>query len=381
MKPRLNLTPLGKEIHVSGAELRAAIDPFPFVNDSPHQGLIRGKRFSHILGTPDFASFPFKDESPVIVPVGQYDPAVKALHDFRGKKAMVSALKEEYRSIVQALTEMKVGFRVLNLDEGDRETGRWLRDLGIENIRFSAKKPTRWQVFPRDLFVYLQAQQALLAHSRLFRLHKTHLGDSVVFHTGLGEGGRVLFAGDRLIIGRHPEHSGRTGEGKALEYLREKGMKIARIPLALFYQIARKGAGQRLSLYYDLHIDRSASLLKGKDGTYHLVLDPGYRTGPLTNPLSVKESLDVVRKACEKIEVRVHTPEYVHAPYATSMVQFESGAVLASGGEDKMFLVIEEIVGSGNRQGTRVPLVAYPIFACAGLHCLNTENPEPLIHW
>lgn len=376
---RVKIRPIDKNLSVSGEELEAALDHSPVVKVSPHQSSIGGKSFSHILGTPDFASFPFKDESPVIVPLGQYDLAVKAIKGVQGKKAMIWMLKDEYRAIVQTLTEMDVDFRVLNLEEGDRETGRWLRDSGIENVRFSAKKPTRWQVFPRDLFVYLKAQQTLLAHSRLFRLNETHIGDCTVFHTGLAEGGRLLFTNDRLIIGRHPEHSGRAGGGKALIHLCEKGMKIAKIPFALFYQISRKGAGQRLSLYYDFHIDRSASLLEGVDGKYHLVLDPGYRTGPLTNPLSVKKSLDLVRKACETIEVQVHTPKSVHVPYTNSTVQFEDGKVLATGGDNELFAIIEGIVGSGNLHVTRVPITAYPIFAGAGLHCLITENPEPLV--
>ncbi len=379
MESRIRIRPIDKDISVSKEELRAVLGSALPVRTFPSRSSVGEKNFSHIIGTPAFDLFPFKNESPVIISMGQCNLAQKAIKDVRGRKIMIRMLKDEYRAMVKALADLKIHFRVLNLQEGDKEIGRWLTESGFKNVRFAAAKPTRWQVFPRDVFVYLKAKKILLVHSQLFKLRATRFGDCDVFHTSLAEGGRMLVSGDRLILGRHPEASNRSGEARVLRFLRKKGMKIAKIPLALFYQISRIGRGNRLALFYDHHIDRSASLLRGKNGGYHLVLDPGYRTGPLTNPLPVKESLDLVRMACEKIEVRVHVPKSIHVPYATSLVQFSHGKVLATGGDDELLATIEEIVGIGNLHITEVPVVAYPVFASAGLHCLITENPEPLI--
>jgi len=381
MTRRIRVTPVSKTLSVSREELRAISQKSSRPKAVPRRNPSLDKDFLYILGTPVFSSIPFKNESPVIVPEGQCDLAQNVLKNTRGKKNMVRMPKDEYRAVARALVDMNINFRVLNLEKGDKEIGHWLLKNGFQNLRFSAEQPSRWSMFPRDMFVYFEAKRLLLAHSRLFKLDKKRIGSCDVVHTNWAEGGRILFSGDRLITGHHPETSSRTGTSGVLRLLRDKGMKVASIPLALFYQISRRGNGRRLSLYYDLHIDRSASLLKGKDGGHHLVLDPGYRTGELTCPLSTKQSLDLVRKVCEKIQVRVHVPKHIQVPYATAAMQFKNGKVLATGGDDEVLITIEDIVGAENLHVTEIPVSAYPVFASAGLHCLITEAPAPLIDW
>ncbi|MBW2053803.1 MAG: hypothetical protein JRI85_16445 [Deltaproteobacteria bacterium] len=381
MKREIKITPLPPNLLVNREELRTSPQQPLQAEELSPRNPAADQDFSYILGTPVFDSIPFKNESPAIVPEGQYGIAQKVLRNTSGRKSMVRLLKKEYRAVAQALADMGIGFRVLNLREGDKEVGRWLLKMGCENLQFSVERATRWSMFPRDMFVYLEAKKTLLAHSRLFKLHKKRIGSCEIIHTNWAEGGRMLFSGDRVIIGRHLETLNRTSESRVFNLLKDKGMKIAAIPLALFYQLSRKGKGRRMSLYYDFHIDRSASLLRGKDGGYHLVLDPAYRTGELASPMPASESVALVRKACEKIQVRLHVPRSVQVPYATAVMQFKNGKTLATGGDEELLVTLEDVVGSGNLHVTEIPFSAYPVFASAGLHCLVTETPGPLIDW
>jgi hypothetical protein len=90
--------------------------------------------------------------------------------------------------------------------------------------------------------------------------------------------------------------------------------------------------------------------------------------------------MDLVRRNCEEIEAEVHVPrKSLSVPLATAMVQFEDGRVLITGGDDEVLAAVADIVGSENIQTTDIPIVQYPIFGGAGLHCLITENPMPLV--
>jgi len=68
-------------------------------------------------------------------------------------------------------------------------------------------------------------------------------------------------------------------------------------------------------------------------------------------------------------------------PYATAVMQFKNGKTLATGGDEELLVTLEDVVGSGNLHVTEIPFSAYPVFASAGLHCLVTETPGPLIDW
>jgi len=297
----------------------------------------------YLLGTPAFDSVPFKGET----------------------------------ATLDALITAGVGARVLNLDNGDRKMARWLRDRGLASLCFVAREPTRWHMYPRDLFVYVQTADVLLVHSELFRLRSSHRRGCRIVHSGWAEGGRVLLEGDRLIVGRHPE-ADRTPRARAFDILRERGMRIVAIPRPLACRLDRRN-GRVVELTHDDHLDRSAALLRGGDGRCRLVLDPGYRTGPLTAPLSVEDSIDLVRRACDRIEVEVCVPERISVPYATSAVQLADGRVLVTGGDESCLEICAEVAGRENVVSTRVAMEAYPVYAAAALHCLVTELPEPLV--
>jgi hypothetical protein len=374
---KIRIKPLADQIGIGRQELRTALDK------PPRNGMIKGtislekENERYLLGMPVFDGIPYKGKSPIIVPVEQSELARGVLRNTPSKAAMTRTLRSEYQSMVEALLEMKINFQILNLQAGDKEIRRWLSERGCRGAEFPLKKPSPWQLFPRDMFVYFEPLKTILVHSGLFKLQKdrSHICD--IIHTELAEGGRVVFSDHHLVTGCHPE--GLKKKNKIILRLQERGMKTTILPYPIFACLSREGDGRILSLYYEFHFDRSASLLKGRDGEYYLVLDPGYRTGSLMDPLAVQKSVDLARKECERHGVHVRVPRSFSTPYSTSAVQFDNGKVLVTGGDEEVLNTFADIVGSENLHVTDVPISAYPVFGAAGLHCLITENPGPLI--
>lgn len=331
----------------------------------------------YLLGCP-FFELNFKKDMRQFIPVGQYRSMSKAFRKIKDKGSMITRLKSEYRAIVKALLELGIAFRIVDLERGDKEIGRWLRSKDCLSLELPYEQIIHWQIFPRDMCVYIRAVNALLVHSALFKVPSTYLKGCKIIHTTWGEGGRLLLSGDRMLLGQSPEHREKIQESRVISELKNMGMKAAFVPHALFYGLSP--LGRKSFVFHHSHIDLIGSLLMDKEGAFHLIMDPAYRTGTLISPFSIRDSLDLVRNNCEKIEIEIHTPEKPLAvPLATSMVQFEDGSVLATKGDDDVLRIVEDIVGSGNIYVTNTPIIQYPMFGGAGLHCLITESPEPLI--
>jgi len=322
---------------------------------------------------------PFHGKSPIVIPVGQHHLVIEVLKRYSNKQGMIRRLISEYRSIVKALLKMKVDFKILNLKDGEDAVRSWLLKKGCKGVEFPMEKPSHWHIFPRDMFVYLEEIDTILVHSKLFKLKRDRSSSCEIIHTELAEGGQILFSDRHLITGCHPEMINRRRKNRVFNQLREMGMKITFIPQAIFFALSREGRGRPISTYYESHIDRSASLLKGKDGDYYLIIDPGYRTGPLIDLLPAQKSIDLVRKICEENGIRVRIPTSLSVPYGTSAIQFKNGKVLATDGDEELLSTLADIVGTENLYMTDIPFSAYSIFAAAGLHCLITERPEPFI--
>jgi hypothetical protein len=373
---KIKAMPLKKFTQIADDELMNAIHslqsgkrihPFSPVSDN-HQ---------YLLGTPYF-NLNFKKEILQFIPVGQYKPGLSVLRKTHNKQAMIAELRSEYRSIAEALVALDIKFRVVDLEKGDREMGRWLRRKGCLSLQLPYEQIIHWQLFPRDMWVLLKEVNILLVHPNLFNIPSSYLNGFKIFHSKWGEGGQALQSGDRIVLGCPPVKGKRIHDFKVISQLTEAGMKVAFIPYALFYGLSPRG--ETKLLFHHSHIDLSASLLRGRDGGFHLILDPQYRTGALADPLPVAASIDLVRKKCDEIEVEVHVPRKgLSIPFATAMIQFENGKVLAAKGDDEILGIAAEIAGAENIKITDVPIVQYPIFGGAGLHCLVTENPLPLI--
>ncbi|GEM_PF-3261232 len=373
---KIKAIPLERHVIIPTAELKSSVHANKY-----NKPAFRPKdvidEHEYLIGTPYF-NLNFKKDTRQFIPVGQYRTALRLFKKTHGRSSMVAGLKLEYRSIVKALVHMKIKFRVVDLERGDRETGRRLREYGCSSLRLPYKQVVHWQIFPRDMCVYVKDANIILVHSKLFKIPSPLLNGCRVFHTGWGEGGRVLLSGNHMILGLNQEAGRRVRESEVISILRDRGMKVAFVPYALFYGLSPRG--ERKFLFHHSHIDLSASLFKGKDGGFHLIIDPAYRTGPLSDPLSVEKSLDLVKQNCAEIDVEVHAPrKSLTIPFSTAMVQFENGKVLATCGDDDVLSTVADIAGSENIKVADIPIVQYPLFGGAGLHCLITENPLPLL--
>lgn len=376
---KIKIKPIAKSIRINSEELRV-------ISKNPLSDRMVGGPISpakedpqYLLGMPVFRGMPFHGRSPMVIPVGQHHLVIEVLKRYSNKQEMIRRLISEYRSIVTTLMRMKIDFRILNLKNGEESTKSWLLERGNRGVDFPMEKPTHWHAFPRDMFVYLESVKTILVHSKLFKLWRDRSPNCNVIHTELAEGGQILFSDHHLIIGCHPEMIKRKRENRVLNQLREMGMKIIFIPQAILFALSREKKGKPISLYYESHIDRSASLLRGKDGKPYLVLDPYYQTGNLNSPLTVQKSIDLVRKICERDEIEIRIPKSLSIPYGTSAVQFRGKKTIVTGKDEEVHFTLAGILGSENLYATDIPLSAYPVFTGAGLHCLVTERPNPLI--
>lgn len=327
-----------------------------------------------LLGTPAF-HFPFGAESRPIAPLGQERRVQEILDSLSSEMMQARTLREEYLCVVEALQEAGITFRILCLERGDPGVRKRLAGQGIHGLLLPVAQPVSWVRFPRDLFVMAEKVRALLVNSRLFQLRERNTGYKIL-HSRWGEGGRVLLAGDRMLVSSVPD--GRAeAEGKVLRHLRELGMRIAVLPNAIFLELTPDGVP--VTLFHEGHLDRSASLIRGRDGGYYLLCDRSYTTGLLDRPFSPDRSIDELRRACEPVEVEVRLPRARTLPYATSVVQFEDGRVLVSGGDESVVETLADLVGQESLIVTRLAIRHYPAVAAAGLHCLVTEMPHPLL--
>jgi len=309
------------------------------------------------------------------IPVGEVPLARKVLASAPNPLEREAGLAAEYRALVETLLAGQMPFRVLNPDAGTPAMARWLAERGCARLDFDYPGTGYWVRYPRDLFVLLEPVATLLVNPGLFRIDATERRGYRILHSPWGEGGRVLLSGDCLLVGADPQQP-QLPDAPLLDALRERGMRIAAIPQGLFQDLAP--AAQSPALFGDAHIDRVASLLRDRAGAAHLLLSAGYRSGPASAPWSAQRSLDEVRRACAPLEIEVHQPRS-RFPYGASVVQLPDGRVLGNAGDTEVNGLLAQLVGTRGLLLTPRPLRHYPLFARAGLHCLVTESPVPLI--
>jgi len=282
----------------------------------------------------------------------------------------------EYRSILDALLEAGMPFRVLNLHAATTDLSAQLRADRYPGFRIDAPEQGSTYLYPRDLMVYLRSHDIALTSATWLKPGAGDRGGVSCWPTCWSEGGRVLFSDDTLVVFRHPEKA-EAPEQETLNRLRDRGLRVVEIPAGIFGTIDQEG--HLSGLFYDHHIDRAAGLVRGPDGTGHLLLGPGYRTGPLNAPLDAHESIAVVRRICEAAGIQVHGIPDTALPYATSLVQSPEGTVVISGGNESVAEVLETIIGAEAVVPTALPITHFPVFASAGIHCLVTESPDFLL--
>ena len=83
---------------------------------------------------------------------------------------MIMELKSEYKAIVKALFDLGVRFGIVDLERGDKKIGHWLHHKGCLSLELPYEQIIHWQIFPRDMCVYVKVVHAILVHSNLFRV-------------------------------------------------------------------------------------------------------------------------------------------------------------------------------------------------------------------
>jgi hypothetical protein len=256
---RLRILPMDGETAVSGEAIRASLCHVSRGRpESPELAPL-------LLGTPSF-NLPPKHGAHRFIPVGQLDLAQTIFRNARGKQNVANALEAEYKGIAATLHRLGCTFHVANLDAATPGLHAWLATKGALALELPGALPQMWQRYPRDLFVYLPHVRVLLAHAKLFRLKEPPHTDCAIWHSQWGEGGRVLAAGDTLLVGRNPQGA-QAAEPRVLDMLRDRGMRVAALPWPLFF--ALNGRAEPEAIYFDKHLDRVGGLVRDRDGNPH----------------------------------------------------------------------------------------------------------------
>ena len=302
----------------------------------------------------------------------QLDLSLKARKRYRTKRSRINRLREEYISIARSLRLMEIDFSVAlsHFGELDKELCTFLDTfIGENKVPLPEYFSPKITAFPRDLCVSLPS------------ITMTHPGFTLkeesddLFTSPYGEGGRVLYCGNRVLIGecipgqelQTPHH---------YELLRKRGFQVAAFPLAHTIGTDKVNG-------YGGHLDRTACLIKGQSGKTHLVIDPEIeilRTKAVLSDgrfhvevLSHQETMKFILSICEPLQIEVHAPEKVTVPGSLCLIQFGDGRVLMTSGDKSVADTVCNIVGKDKVNYTDIPIEVYPAFAFAGIRCLIGE--------
>ncbi len=328
-----------------------------------------------LAGMPEY-NLRFDERHVPSVPLGCRQHALDVFHNCGDESSLRGRLDAEYVAVLEALLDAGMPFRILNLSTAQSPLADRLRADGYPEFHIDVSGQGSTYTYPRDLMVYLNDYEIALVSDSWLKPGVADLGGVNCWPTCWSEGGRILMCDDTLVVFRHPEKK-MARDQPTLNRLRERGLKVVEIPAGIFCTIDQEGA--TTNLFFDPHIDRLGGLLRGKDGQLHLIFGPGYRTGPLDNPLDAMESADLVHRIAEASGITLHLLPDGALPYGASLVQSTNGAVVVTGGDPSVAALLEILLGANNVVPTRTPITHFPIFASAGIHCLVTESPDFLL--
>ncbi len=228
--------------------------------------------------------------------------------------------------------------------------------------------------FPRDLAIRLTEKTLLISPDSGIIFPKRISGQRLV-KSFFGEGGRIFFRKDTVLVSEliYPEKQPIL---KAqVKLFKKRGLKVGILPNTIFFEDDSPVEGY----IFEDHLDRTSGLLEDSKGCLHLVVDPqlhsGYM-GPFMKPkYGPKETIEKFRRICNKLKINLHIPEKLTIPASVGFIQFETGQVLMTGGDDEVAEIVADIVGSKNVFTTPIPIKHYPTWNKAAVRCLIGEFP------
>ncbi len=344
----------------------------------------------YLVGEPVMRSFnadTTKDE--FFFPAGQIGSCRKVLQETRGPETIRQNLRAEYLAIVCALQAMGVAFRLVYAHEDKIDKGVLLAciHMGAKLIGFGQNFFPPDVIYPRDFCTVLSGPMLVLLNNHMQVLISEKNGWKIV-SSPYGEGGRVLVSGNTMVVCEKliVKDGQSIDSGQGMEAIEAAGMRVGFFPptLNVRFSVSRNEA---ISFFSNDHIDRAACLLKGRNGRTFLVVDPKLATVDWSKPFedcpwtprSPRETRAHLRDRLSGLGIEVCWPSEMAIPYSLNMVQFPDGRVLMTGGDPEVRKLIADIVGPENVFVTSVPIRYFPAWLYAGIRCLVSEAPTPII--
>ena len=339
----------------------------------------------YLLGTPIFDTQPKKEFLTPCSTTKLYQNIIAEIQD--GKDILLK-LQEEYVAIVYALKQMGIEFRIIYAHENmmDKKVlAICLERLGCRLAGFGNVFSPSVVLYPRDFGIILPKLVLISSRvaKRIDKQNKTHK----ISISDIGEGGRTLICGDTMLVSERfiiKDGHSRPVEPSDLEEITQVGIKVGLFPLHISQRISP--LGEVLSSFSADHVDRVACMIKGKDGKPNLVVDPEIKTVSWIECMGIKSLPDKpevtehrIRTVCEDLGINVHYPKEIRVPYSLNLIQFHDGRVLMTGGDEPVAEVISDIVGKENVFVTPTPIRFFPVWSYAGIRCLVTEAPSPIL--
>ncbi len=340
---------------------------------------------SYLLGLPLLFPSSQLERKEYYAPAGQARLCWNIIAKTNDLETVRDGLLREFVSIAAGMLRMGIEFRIC-VGAGKGVDGLALAScisLGAKLVSFGDGYLPGMLAYPRDMFM-IAGNVALVSPRGVVLTgsgnHEVRLVSSL-----LGEGGRTLVAGNKAIVPERLVMQDKESiwlPDTELRTLRDSGLEVVTIPQVVASVFTKEG-GITDRCFGNDHLDRSNCLVKGKDGRVHLITEPLIFLVKWTDrkrlqwePMDPEESWQLLNKACDSIGVVCHRPQQpLRVPYSLNLMQFFNERILMTAGEPEVSDMLGGIVGQDKIFETSVPIVHYPTWTQAGIHCLITDAP------
>jgi len=322
------------------------------------------------------------------VPVGQVNACLEVLTE-TPSTGVADILRDEYLSIVQALVDMGIEFRII-YSHPDMVDEQMLaichKAYRCKFCRFTPDFLPSTIMYPRD---FCTVMPGIILFNPQVQLLTERKDGYRLLSSPYGQGGRAWVAKSTMIVGERIIGENKSWRATEDDYgaIQEEGIQVGLVPPPIGTYIKREGLTDRF--YPNDHLDRVGGMLVGKDGeSLHLVVDSQILTtdyvttsqGQEKVPLDPATSIARIQATCDSLGVTLHIPSSpLTVPYVLNFVQFPDGRVLMTSGDAVAQQIVSSIAGKENVFTTRVPIRFLPVYTYAGIHCIVSEAPMPIL--